>query len=51
MHLTVLEALQTLLPDIENIKHVMLKKYNKKLKAQVKATTARADGKDKSKKG
>jgi hypothetical protein len=29
----------------------MLEKYNKKLKAQVKATTAHADGKGKSKKG
>jgi hypothetical protein len=34
-----------LLLDLENIEHVMLKKYNEKLKAQVKATTARADGK------
>jgi hypothetical protein len=50
-HSTVPEALRTLLPDLENIKCVMLKKYNEKLKAQVKATTARADGKGKSKKG
>jgi hypothetical protein len=34
-----------LLPDLENIKHTILKKYNKKLKAKVKATTAHADGK------
>ncbi len=40
-----------LLPNLENIKHVMLEKYNEKLKAQVKATTARADGKSKPKKG
>ncbi len=40
-----------LLPDLENIERVMLEKYNEKLKAQVKATTARADRKGKSKKG
>jgi hypothetical protein len=51
MHSTVLEAPQTLLPDLENIEHVTLKKYNEKLKAQVKATTACTDGKGKSKKG
>jgi hypothetical protein len=50
-HLMVLEAPQTLLPDLENIEHIMLKKYNKKLQAQVKATTAHADGKGKPKKG
>jgi hypothetical protein len=50
-HSTVLEAPRTLLPDLENIKRIMLKKYNEKLKAQVTATTARADGKGKPKKG
>jgi hypothetical protein len=50
-HSTVPEAPRTLLPDLENIEHVMLKKYNEKLKAQVKATTARADGKGKPKQG
>jgi hypothetical protein len=50
-HSMVPEAPRTLLPDLENIVRVMLKKYNEKLKAQVKATTARADGKGKPKKG
>ncbi len=40
-----------LLLDLENIERIMLEKYNKKLRAQVKATTARADGKGKPKKG
>ncbi len=51
VHSMVLEAPQTLLPDLENIKRIMLNKYNKKLKAQVKATAAHADGKGKPKKG
>jgi hypothetical protein len=51
MHSTVPEAPRTLLPDLENIKRVMLEKYNEKLKAKVKATTARVDGKGKPKKG
>jgi hypothetical protein len=38
-------------PDLENIEHIMLKKYNKKLKAKVKATTAHIDRKGKPKKG
>jgi hypothetical protein len=50
-HSTVPEAPRTLLPDLENIERVMLEKYNEKLKAQVKATTARADGKGKPKEG
>jgi hypothetical protein len=50
-HSTVPEAQRTLLPDLESIEHVMLEKYNEKLKAQVKATTAHADGKGKPKKG
>jgi hypothetical protein len=50
-HSTVPEAPRMLLPDLENIKRVMLKRYNKTLKAQVKATTSRADGKGKPKKG
>jgi hypothetical protein len=50
-HSTVLEAPQMLLQDLENIERFMLKKYNDKLKAQVKATTAHADGKGKPKKG
>jgi hypothetical protein len=50
-HSTVPEAPRMLLPDLENIERIMLEKYNEKLKAQVKATTARADGKGKSKKG
>jgi hypothetical protein len=45
MHSMVPEAPCMLLPDLENIEHVMLKKYNKKLKAKVKATTAHGDGK------
>ncbi len=40
-----------LLPDLKNIEHVMLEKYNKKLKAKVKASTARSDRKSKPKKG
>ena len=40
-----------LLPDLENIKHIMIEKYNEKLKAKVKATMARADGRGKPKKG
>jgi hypothetical protein len=39
-----------LLPDLENIKRIMLEKYNEKLKAKVKATTAHADGKGEPKK-
>jgi hypothetical protein len=50
-HSTVPEAPRTLLPDLENIERVMLEKYNEKLKAQVKATTAREGGKGKPKKG
>ncbi len=50
-HSTVPEAPRTLLPDLENIERVMLEKYSKKLKAQVKATTARENGKGKSKQG
>jgi hypothetical protein len=50
-HTTVSEAPRTLLPDLENIERVMLEKYNKKLKAKVKANTACADGKGKPKKG
>jgi hypothetical protein len=50
-HSTVPEAPRTLLPDLENIERVMLEKYNEKLKAKVKATTARLDGKGKPKKG
>ncbi len=45
------EAPRTLLLDLENIEQIMLKKYNEKIKAQVKATTARADGKGMPKKG
>ncbi len=48
-HTTVLEEPRTLLPDQENIKCIMLEKYNEKLKAKVKATTACADGKGKPK--
>ena len=51
IHSTVPEAPQTLLQDLENIERVMLEKYNEKLKAQVKATTAHDNGKGKSKKG
>jgi hypothetical protein len=50
-HSTVPKAPRMLLPDLENIKHVMLKKYNEKLKARVKATTAHADRKGKPKNG
>ncbi len=50
-HSTVPEVPRTLLPDLENVERIMLKKYNEKLKAQVKATTAHADGKGKLKKG
>ncbi len=52
MHSPVPEVPRTLLLDLENIEHIMLKKYNKKLKAKVlKATTASSDGKGKPKKG
>ncbi len=50
-HSTVREAPRMLLQDLENVKCVMLEKYNEKLKAQVKATTAHADRKGKPKKG
>ncbi len=50
-HSMVQEAPRTLLPDLENIERIMLEKYNEKLKAQVKASTARENGKVKSKQG
>ena len=40
-----------LLLDLENIERIMLEKYNAKLKAKVKATTARSNGKGKPKNG
>jgi hypothetical protein len=48
---TVPEVPWTLLPDLEIIKCIMREKYNKKLKAAVKATTAHSDGKCRPKKG
>ena len=44
-HLTVLESSCTLLPDLEAIKHVMVEKHNKKLKAKGTAGTARSKAK------
>jgi hypothetical protein len=44
-HSTVLESTCTLLPDLEAIKHVMVEKQNKKLKAKGKARTARSKAK------
>jgi hypothetical protein len=53
MHTTAPEAPFMLLPDLENIEHIMLEEYNKKLKAKVKATkaTAHTNRKGKPKKG
>jgi hypothetical protein len=44
-HSTVLESTCTLLPDLEAIEHVMVDKQNEKLKAKVKASTARSKAK------
>jgi hypothetical protein len=44
-HLMVPESTCTLLADLEAIKHVMVEKHNKKLKAKGKASTARSEAK------
>jgi hypothetical protein len=44
-HSTVPESTRTLLPDLEAIKQVMVKKHNKKLKAKGKAGTAQSKAK------
>jgi hypothetical protein len=42
-HLMVLKLPHMLLPDLENIKQVMVEKFNEKLKAKGKANTACPD--------
>jgi hypothetical protein len=49
MHLTVPKLPCTLLPDLENIKRIMVETLNAKLKAKGKATTARLNAKSYSK--
>jgi hypothetical protein len=51
IHPTVPESPCMLIPDLENIEHVMIEKYNKKLKVNGKASTACPNAKGKLKRG